>query len=586
MDRLSKQPEQRETEPAKVRFTLNDLSQLPNTPKTPLLTKLVECPKDSPESLKDNNHQFKREIRELGKSNAARISFLQENLIKLKDWIKTSFSVDDVDEALAADGSVGNSPTVSASVGKDDSDDAKSRSVDALQSSKPPAIRIKLVDDKMKQSNVPPSRAAPTGSKNLSRMLNRPPTCEKGVPGEKPKAANQVAINVFWNYVEPYFKAIDETDLRALEDGSRFIDPAPFTIPPLGKHYEERWRETYGYVCSGSGPKRRKAAGHGNGSEGSTGPKDVATEGHPPVRVGAIRERLLAMMIEEGNPTVPDGSLDFNNATCSSDDISVPLALNAALPGDGASAEDIANLSGSSMGSSGMKPAMTNGSLDMVPLEDRIKKDLAQSGLRLFVPHLDFQEDDEICAELRVLQRRLCEQVCLNHYRKRKLATLVRGMLGAQEFYLLLADVDKQIEQTYARRAKGFKRKARKGPSSTGSTAAKGDSDVGASTPEVLVGSPPASTGSGHGQHAGGIPLVDTRERLISAFSELVPSQREYLTAEPPAQLFDEESELQVLEYARRSGSWLPLPDNLPQNIQLLRPASHPVFPIVEQHNV
>jgi len=48
------------------------------------------------------------------------------------------------------------------------------------------------------------------GSKNLSRM-NKP--CEKTVDS-KPKIPNQIPIHVFWNYVEPFFKSIDENDLR------------------------------------------------------------------------------------------------------------------------------------------------------------------------------------------------------------------------------------------------------------------------------------------------------------------------------------------------------------------------------------
>jgi hypothetical protein len=201
---------------------------------------------------------------------------------------------------------------------------------------------------------------------------------------------------------------------------------------------------------------------------------------------------------------------------------------------------------------------------DYVAVEDRIKRDLSDAGLRMFVPRVDFQEDDEICLEIRSLQRRLRDQVCLNHYRKRKLASLVRDRLAAQEFYQLLGDVDKQIEHAFSKRARGIKKKPGKRPAATVMTPSSGS---------AMASPPPASTS---------VPLVDTRDRLLEAFADLIPSQAEFLTPPPAGPLFDEETEQRVLRFAQESGSWLPIPEHPLQHMKMLHTASHPVFPLMK----
>lgn len=523
-------------------------------------------------------HSIREELIRLGASDEERIEYLQARLSMLRDWIKSAFGVDDphVELPVQSPKVYSGSPqeptdSTAGTVGGGDSASNVGTSTVAAMSA-PPVLRIKLVDEKsgQKPSATGVSRATGTGSKNLSRMMSRPPT--EGASAEaKAKLASQTPINVFWNYIEPFFKPIDENDLRSLEDGSRFIDPLPFTISPLGRHYEERWREQYGYVSSrpASGATRRTTTSSSLGAD-----QQAQMPSHPPLRVSSIRERLLAMMIEE-NLTVPEteGSSSSSSGS-SSAHASASDLTSAAL-------DDCVDSTGGKQGAGGgsSTPAPPTATfMDHVPVDERIKQELAQAGLCMFVPQVDYQEDDEICAEIRVLQRRLCETVCLNHYRKRRLASAVRERLAAQEFYLLLGDVDKQIEQAFAKRAKGLKKRQQSQHKRHSGTPSSGSAAAATLSPQA----------------AAALPLVDTRDRLLSAFADLIPSQMIHLSGplangcdagsimnDAADSLFSEQAEAEVLQYARQTGHWLPIPEQPLQYVRLAKTAAHPVFPVL-----
>lgn len=530
-------------------------------------------------------HSIRNELARLGASDEERINYLQTRLNMLQDWIKSAFGVDDphmeppVQSPKVRSGSPRESTQRTTTVAGGDGISTPNINTSTVATAPaPPVLRIKLVDDKsvQKPSTTGISRATGTGSKNLSRMMSRPPA--EGASAEaKAKLASQTPINVFWNYIEPFFKPIDENDLRSLEDGSRFIDPLPFTIPPLGRHYEERWREQYGYVSSrpASGAPRRAAA-----AAASILGADQQTQASPhlPLKVSSIRERLLAMMIEE-NLTVPETEGSSSSSGSSSANAS-NSDLTSAVIDEGIESTTLSKTGGSGGGGGGSPtPTPTTAFIDHIPVDERIKQELAQAGLCMFVPQVDYQEDDEICAEIRVLQRRLCETVCLNHYRKRRLASVVRERLAAQEFYLLLGDVDKQIEQAFAKRAKGLKKRQQSQHKRHGGTPSSGSTAAAAATLSP--------------QAAAALPLVDTRDRLLAAFADLIPSQMIYLSgplandrdaggiADNTNSLFSEQAETEVLQYARQTGNWLPIPEQPLQHVRLAKTAAHPVFPVL-----
>lgn len=476
------------------------------------------------------------ELERLRQSGEERVRMLQQKLEQLKTWIKESFDVSDIHAWMEANPPPPRQDPETASRRSDSVSEART------EESKP-VLRIKLVDDKIKSppagaTSPPTAPRGGTGSKNLSRMMSRP---VEAITDAKHKVASQTPVNVFWNYVEPFFKTIEENDLRVLEDTTKFVDPAPFTIPPLGKHYTEHWKEQYGYVSHASRHLRRKLGGyHGmSGGEGAAGDAP---------RTASLRERLLAMMIEE-NLTVPETTAATENNVPDQ-----PSAGETEINGEGGTMSTSALSPSDAMMAAATTATVNVKSVDYVHVDERIRQELAQSGLCMFVPKLDYQEDDMICAEMRILQKQLREQVCLNRYRKRKLATIVREKLPAQEFYTLLSEIDKQIEQTFSKRVKNaLKNKKKKG--------------------STLAASPSPSTVPSEC-----LALVETRRRLVSSFAGLVPSQQEFLAASPSlGRLFDPPMEEKVLEYARDSGNWLPIPD---QPVLYTRLAQHPAQPV------
>lgn len=69
----------------------------------------------------------------------------------------------------------------------------------------------------------------------------------------------------------------------------------------------------------------------------------------------------------------------------------------------------------------------------------------------------------------------------------------------------------------------------------------------------------------------------------------MIPSQKDFLSFSPNF-LFDGEVEEAALQYARESGSWLPIPDqplHFTKILNTAKPSSHPVYPtmVTQQQN-
>ncbi len=372
----------------------------------------------------------------------------------------------------------------------------------------PTTLRIKLVDPKPHTSTTPPTVGRGAGSKNLSRM-NRP---QESTETAKAKAISQIPINVFWNQVESFFKPIDDADMKFLCDPSRIIDPTPFVIPPLGRPYQEQWREQYGYVK--------------NSNDASQAYLTAAAQYKP-----TLKERLLSLLIFsniESNEQIDVEMLE-------PDDEPIVPQQSVQIP-----------------------------KFDYVHIDERLRKELAASGLEEFANSaLDYQEDDSICTELRSLQRQLQEQVVVNYYRKRKLSELTKSKLPAQEFYSLLFDLDKQLEQMYLRRTKFGKKKSKKGPTSSASSAGN-DTPVSASVAP-----------------SDGVRLLENRAKLLHSFQPYIPKLSDYLKSDKIS-LINADDETSVLKMAQETGSWLPLPNSITTiHTEFTKPlpSAHPIFP-------
>ena len=374
----------------------------------------------------------------------------------------------------------------------------------------PTTLRIKLVDKptsgKSSSSSGQPVTAVGrgAGSKNLSRM-NRP---QEATEGAKNKAINQIPINIFWNQVEAFFKPIEDADLKFLCDPARIIDPTPFVIPPLGKPFLEQWKHQYGYTRSGIGDKSQTLI-------------DTTSDQFKP----SLKERLLSLLMDEDIP-LPE--------TCNSNGTEESVVI-----------EQESSLGG---------PQVS----EFVHLDDRLRHELSSIGVEEFSNvTIDLMEDDQICVEIRNLQRQLRERVAVNYYRKRRLCELAKEKLPAQEFYSLLSDLDKQLEQIYLRRTRSGKKK-KKAASAVVSTG----------TPESQVAPVDA------------VRLLENRVKLLNAFQAYIPPLCKHLASDNN-KLISRNDESQVLGLARQTGSWLPLPQLESQSTEFARPLpdAHPIFP-------
>lgn len=357
-------------------------------------------------------------------------------------------------------------------------------------------------------------------SKNLSRMNNAgatasaPTTTTGGGQGQKDlsslksKVSNQIPINVFWNYVEPFFKPIDEDDLKYLDDPSHVMDVAPFVIPPLGLHYEKIWYEQYGYVVPG-GPESSKRSSRLLSEQNGNSKQMIQ-----------LRDRLLSALIDK-EANIPDAFSEEDD--CFGDEI-------------GLDANEINHMPSS------------------VPLDDRLRNSLGELGFTDLTSSRDYQENDEICVEMRSIQRQLREQIVINQYRKKRLAEFIRTKLASQEFYSLIGDLDKQVDGIFQKRIKNAKKK--KSVASSKTTIDQSASTGNEIAPEALQ-------------------CLENRRKLLDAFAEIVPSRVDSLCPENQVG-FDESVEKGILETAKRTSKWLPLPE-----IILKQPltSSQPAFP-------
>ena len=219
----------------------------------------------------------------------------------------------------------------------------------------------------------------------------------------KPRIPNQIPIVTFWNYVEAFFKPIDEADIKYLDDPTMPVDATAFVIPPLGRRYESQWRELYGFIVQTKG-------------------RSVEDQLPPPEPLPSLPNRILSMLIDQN---VPAGINSTGSENSSLPDTEMECSAN---------------------------------SHDRIHLNERICRQLHELGLRGVSPH-DLQEDDPICAEMRACQSALRDHIFVNYWRKRKLAACIRKLLPMQEFYSLLLEIDKQIDAAFQRRLRANRKR-------------------------------------------------------------------------------------------------------------------------------
>lgn len=313
------------------------------------------------------------------------------------------------------------------------------------------------------------------------------------LPGELPtkdlsvnRPSNQIAFSSFQNYVEPFFRDYTEDDLTFLRQKAILNPHLPknfddkeetFHIPRLGPLYTEVWREEDRTLAGG---KTEISAAYMNdinhaaqkktnlrmrqlsAPRGSSEDIDHdALEEDDKVSCGPLISRLLSALVGETSflkNREEEAALNGVPIGVDGDDSTPVEGSSSALPGEDGHRE-------------------TNPSTDYQTLDERLKRELNYIGVYMNVrqtlndPGFDQdwaedKEDDEICHEMRHLQRELKEVQRRNGKRKRVLIPVVEEQIAWQEYMSILEDLDKQVEQHYRRRINVTPKKSKKGRNS------------------------------------------------------------------------------------------------------------------------
>jgi len=208
--------------------------------------------------------------------------------------------------------------------------------------------------------------------------------------------------------MEPYLRAPTDQDLAYITPKPPRADDSIFTIPPLGVHYLQAWANDDGM---GSPPIRHSSRVLPRGEGGELEYNNDDDEAPDPI-MGDITQRILRSLIDEhiilNRPPSP-----FPDESPLSTDGNKENATSSSIP---------------------VIPVNTYSRAQMIALEDRIRLELRAIGL-LDDEELDpaEREDDEVCAELRLNQNLLREQIAINNDRRLRLIDLVKPKMREHE---------------------------------------------------------------------------------------------------------------------------------------------------------
>lgn len=324
----------------------------------------------------------------------------------------------------------------------------------------PPYVVFEPLGDDPAIYEIPAVTAdTPYEEKARAFAVSRFPEDDLGklIPGDPPdddlskaKPTNQVAINTFSTYIEPYFRPFSEEDLAFLrERGER---DTPYLIPALGRHYSETWAEEDGGTTSfaSSAPQTNY---HTNKfvNVPRGGPSDISEEtaDKEEISCGPLLARLTQAFMPVDDAGDEDTEMADPNTPCP------PRTYATTVPG----AEEL-------------NWKIPTQKADYAALEERAEQEFVYCGLLSpsRTPGFNESEDDEVSARLRFLQSKLREQTIINGARKARIAEHLKEQMAYQEYQTILDDLDKQLEQAYSKRSRNMKatKKKKNAPSGAG----------------------------------------------------------------------------------------------------------------------
>ncbi|CAI5757550.1 unnamed protein product [Candida verbasci] len=270
---------------------------------------------------------------------------------------------------------------------------------------------------------------------NIDFSKNKPPT-------------NQVQFTTFQSYIESYFRPFSNEDLKFLNERNvippgfekQSYDPDlnPFIIPKLGKFYADVWAEEDSTLLSKlNSPAFQQPQFDSYKAKGKLDEINDSNLYSEDISCGPLSSRLLSALFST-HEVEEEEMKDEVAAQINSEEYKLNTEVN-----------------------------------DFQSLEERLKRELKYIGIFMNLPSTDKKrpkksssiidneewiknkEDDEVCAEIRTLQKELKEVVSRNRANKQKLIPLVEDQLAYQEYCAILEDLDKQVDQAYMKRLKG-----------------------------------------------------------------------------------------------------------------------------------
>lgn len=253
-------------------------------------------------------------------------------------------------------------------------------------------------------------------------------------PLDLPRLPKNDAVNRFWASVEPYCADITNEDAKVLEDILTTHDEEAdyFRVPPLGKHYAEKWAEEdlIEEQREGSKMNEKRRSQYNNNNNSMSNSNDATTllkkaeqsnmEESP---FGPLTQRLVSALIEENIMTPMDDTM--NEITGGKES---PDEAPAISPRMLAKQLNIGN------------PAH---------LEKRIRKELEEQGILDCEDKVEDNPDDEILTELRQKQQEL---KAVSNYVVSVTKTLLdktREEMKKQELKKKLATADAEVLEAY-----------------------------------------------------------------------------------------------------------------------------------------
>ncbi|GAB1602831.1 transcriptional adapter 3-like isoform X2 [Argonauta hians] len=282
---------------------------------------------------------------------------------------------------------------------------------------------------KFKDSNGKATHCSGPGRPKNKNSQVKMPDYEISESSDIARSQKNDIVNRFWASVDPYCAEISSEDMKVLEEVLVTIkdDSEFFKIPPLGKHYSERWaqedimdeQKEGGKISDKRRSNNSSAATNSNESSSLLKKSETCSNDDSPF--GPLTQRLVTALIEEHvMAPVDDTTTDINTKDLEDPPTISPKMLAKQL-----------NIS------------------NAVQLEKRIKKELEEQGILDFDEKVEDNPDDEILSELRRKQEELKAINLENTIMTKRLIKLAKEEMESQKLKKKLAALDAELLEAY-----------------------------------------------------------------------------------------------------------------------------------------